>query len=94
MNTGKRISKVEKIDALNKAIRLVKIDRMSGLCHTARTLYVYNKHILYRQKRYLLSLIPKVTEANKYSPFYWKIYARAPRIRFLQEQIKLLEKSK
>lgn len=98
MSTGKRLSKADKIDALKKGIKVLKGHPTSGLCYMVALLYGstgrlgYSKIISFAQKRYLLSIIPKVLRSNKFNPFYWKMYARAPRVRFLQEQIKKLEK--
>jgi hypothetical protein len=98
MSIRKRLSKADKIDALKKGIKVIKRYPTSGLCWMVNLLYgitissLFGKVISYNQKRYLLSIIPKVSENNKFRPFYWKMYAKAPRIRFLQEQIKKLEK--
>jgi len=92
------MKKEEKIDALNKGIKIIKTFPTAGLCYLVHLLYGtsiyidYPKVISYAQKKYLLSIIPKVTTSNKFHPFYWKKFAKAPRVRFLQEQIKKLEK--
>ena len=87
----KKQERQEKIDALKKGVRLLRKFHITGLCYMVQSLYGI-RVITYRQKKYLLSIIPKVLKNDKFYPFYWKMYTKAPRVRFLQEQIKKLEK--
>lgn len=84
------MKKANKIDALKKLKAEIKRDDyFSGLCYSITILYLFGKKITNGQKRYLRSLIPK---KRPYSGYCWKHGVKSPRIKFINEQLKRLEK--
>ena len=107
MSTGKRLSKADKIRLIRQLIRIVRDPNKfhkskgffgpiiaDGLCPIIR------RYIGWPDGEYLFSLVPKRTrrkqciKEKRWTPYIWDPGVKAPRIRFLQEQINKLEGKK
>ena len=87
------MKKADKIDALKKLRWFVK-DRLgeatsagilAGLCDIIKYSSI---ELIEEEKEYLLKIIPKHSEYE----YVWKERVKAPRIKWINEQIKRLEK--
>ena len=85
------MKRAKKIDALRKLRAFVKsgnfIYRWDGLCGAIR--YGLYDETTKGQRIYLISLIPR---EKPYEGYCWKPGAKAPRIKFINEHLKRLEK--
>lgn len=92
------MKKQEKIDALKKTLEYVQGDNFGmtkvcvGLCEVAEELY-YKDDISFDQEMYVLDLIQSHPK-YEYGRYTWKEGAKAPRIKWLKEQIAKLENKK
>lgn len=88
------MKKQEKIDALKILRRFVRSEKFGirtsfvGLCHAMIKLTHMNR-LSYDQYQYLIKLIP---ERRPYNGYCWKYGLKKPRIDWINEKIKALEK--
>ena len=86
------MSKQEKIDALKKMIKATNeyIPSCSyGLCGVSNLLYCFDDFS--KQEVIFISVLIRSLPVNPYYPYRWERGAKVPRIKWLKEQIKLLE---
>ena len=83
----------EKIDALNKMIEGVNEDmpRFDGLCGIVSRL-VCRGGLSLQEFSFIFNLINRQPKNYNYCPYLWEKGEKEPRIKWLKEQIKKLEK--
>ena len=87
------MTKREKIDALKKTIKYTHKympDYSFGLCSVIR-ITQYSQEISIEEYDYISGLIVKEKSQHPNSLYYWELGVKTPRIKWLKEQIKLLE---
>jgi hypothetical protein len=94
MSTGKRLSREKKIEGLKLLLKVVRSKEfgkrkyLDGLC-----LITYSDRVFTLEfDDFLYSILPKRKMFRGIQDYCFEPGAKAPRVRFLQEQIKKLEK--